>query len=201
MFLVVTGSSAPVPAAARTLLVVGDSLSAAYGMEVDNGWVHLLQQRLRAEGLDYRVVNASLSGDTTAGGLARLPRLLRQHRPELVIVALGANDGLRGLPLAEMKRNIDAMIRKAREAGARVLLVGMALPPNYGRRYTEGFARVYKDLARARRVPLVPFLLDGVAIRPEYMQPDRYHPNAKAQPLMLENVWKVLEPLLYVENQ
>jgi acyl-CoA thioesterase-1 len=182
--------------AARTILVVGDSLSAAYGIRRDAGWVALLQQRLDRDRTGYRVVNASISGDTTANGLARLPRALAEHHPAVVIIELGGNDGLRGLSLAQMKHNIESMIRKARAAGAKVLLVGIELPPNYGRPYTERFHRSYREIAAAEHVPLVPFLLQGIATHPGLMQADGIHANAKAQPRMLENVWPLLRPLL-----
>lgn len=186
----------PLPAAARTLLVVGDSLSAAYGMNVRSGWVALLAQRLAREKPDYRVVNASISGDTTANGLARLPRLLAEHKPAVVVIELGGNDGLRGLSLMQMKHNITTMVAKARARGARVLLIGMRLPPNYGNYYTERFQRVYQEVAAGQRVALVPFLLAGIATHQGLMQPDRMHANAQAQPMMLENVWPHLRPLL-----
>jgi acyl-CoA thioesterase I len=182
--------------AARTILVVGDSLSAAYGIQRDAGWVALMQQRLDREHAGYRVVNASISGDTTANGLARLPRALAEHRPDIVIIELGGNDGLRGLSLVQMKHNIESMIRKARAAGAKVLLVGIELPPNYGRPYTERFHRSYREIAAAEHVPLAPFLLQGIATHPGLMQADGIHANAKAQPRMLENVWPLLRPLL-----
>jgi acyl-CoA thioesterase-1 len=187
---------AAAPAQARTLLVVGDSLSAAYGLAVDAGWVALLENRLRAEQLDYKVINASISGDTTANGLARLPQLLKEHRPDIVIIELGGNDGLRGLPLDQMRRNLSAMAAKAKAAGARVLLVGVELPPNYGRRYTDGFRRAYADAAREQRVALAPSFLAGIGANPELMQRDQIHPNAGAQQRMLENVWPQLRPLL-----
>ena len=184
------------PAAARTLLVIGDSLSAAYGMNMQSGWVALLQQRLVKEKLDYRVVNASISGDTTANGLARLPRLLAEHKPAIVIIELGGNDGLRGLSLAQMKHNITTMVTKAKSRHARVLLIGMRLPPNYGNYYTERFQRVYQEVAAEQRVPLVPFLLSGIATHERLMQQDGLHANATAQPKMLINVWPHLRPLL-----
>ena len=186
----------PLPAAARTLLVVGDSLSAAYGMDVNSGWVALLGQRLVREKLDYQVVNASISGDTTANGLARLPRLLAEHKPEIVLIELGGNDGLRGLSLAQMKHNITAMVRKAKSIHARVLLAGMQLPPNYGKSYTERFRRIYREIAVEQKVALAPFILDGIATNPELMQPDGIHATARAQQKMLENVWPPLRPLL-----
>ena len=187
---------APLPAAARTLLVVGDSLSAAYGMDVAAGWVALLGKRLERQKYDYQVVNASVSGDTTANGLARLPRLLDAHQPAIVIIELGGNDGLRGLALEQMKHNITAMVTKAKTRHARVLLVGMQLPPNYGNRYTERFRRIYREIAAEQQVGLAPFLLDGIATNRALMQPDGIHANAKAQQKMLENVWPHLRPLL-----
>jgi acyl-CoA thioesterase I len=187
---------APLPAAARTLLVVGDSLSAAYGMDMPSGWVALLGQRLKQEKPGYQVVNASISGDTTANGLTRLPRLLDEHKPDVVIIELGGNDGLRGLSLEQMKHNITAMVTKAKARKARVLLVGMRLPPNYGTYYTERFRRVYQEVAAAQQVALAPFLLEGVATHRQLMQPDGIHANARAQPKLLANVWPYLRPLL-----
>jgi acyl-CoA thioesterase-1 len=188
------------PAAAasreRTLLVFGDSLSAAYGLRADQGWVALLQKRLQSEGYGYRVVNASVSGETTAGGLNRLQRALDQHKPELVVLELGANDGLRGLPVKDARANLAAMLATIRKAGARALLVGIVIPPNYGQKYTQAFSAMYPDLARDARLPLVPFLLDGFALDSRYMQEDGLHPNAAGQPLALGNVWKHLQPLL-----
>lgn len=186
----------PAPAQARTILVVGDSLSAAFGMDTRAGWVALLEQRLVREKLDYTVVNASISGDITANGLARLPRLLARHQPAIVIVELGGNDGLRGLSLEQMKHNLTAMIGKARTRGARVLLVGIELPPNYGRRYTERFREVYRQIAREQNVPLVPFLLAGVGTDRTLMQADGIHPTPEVQPRMLDNLWPSLRPLL-----
>jgi len=178
------------------VLVLGDSLSAAYNMDVQHGWVALLQQRLKQQDLPYHVVNASISGDTTAGGLARLPRLLAEHRPQVVIVELGGNDGLRGLPPEETRRNLSAIVARSRAAGAKVLLLGVQLPPNYGTRFNERFQRVYRDVAAEHDVPLVPFVLEGVATDPALMQPDGIHPNAAAQPRILENVWPPLARLL-----
>jgi acyl-CoA thioesterase-1 len=186
----------PLPVAARTLLVVGDSLSAAYGMDVNSGWVALLGQRLVREKLDYQVVNASISGDTTANGLTRLPSLLAEHKPEIVLIELGGNDGLRGLSLAQMKHNITAMVKKAKSIQARVLLAGMQLPPNYGKNYTERFRRIYREIAVEQKVALAPFILDGIATNPEMMQPDGIHAAARAQQKILENVWPPLRPLL-----
>lgn len=183
-------------AAAGTLLVVGDSISAAFGLETSQGWVHLLQQRLDTEGIDHQVVNASISGDTSAGGLARLPTLLEEHAPEVVILELGGNDGLRGQSPAQLKDNLEAMIEQSREAGADVLLLGMRLPPNLGQRYTTAFAQVFDTLAEDNKLPYVPFFLEGVGGVEGMMQPDRIHPTAGAQQRLLNNVWPVLEPLL-----
>ena len=190
------GLLAPLSAAARTLLVVGDSLSAAYGIAADAGWVAQLQQRLRQERLDYTVINASISGDTTANGRTRLPAALARHRPEVVVIELGGNDGLRGLPLAEMQRNLSAMVRAAKTAGARVLLIGIKLPPNYGARYNRAFERVYREIAQDQSTALVPHLLDGVAGVDGMMQADGIHPTAAAQARLLDNVWPMLRPLL-----
>lgn len=184
------------PAPASVILVMGDSLSAAYGIETSQGWVALLQQRLQARGYDYRVVNASVSGDTSAQGLTRLPLELARHRPAIVILELGANDGLRGLSVPSLQENLVQMIQLSEKAGAQVLLVGIYLPPNYGPEYTQKFAAVYPDLARQYRLPLVPFLLAGIAEHRELMQGDGLHPIASAEPRVLDNVWPRLEPLL-----
>ena len=174
----------------------GDSLSAAYGIAQNRGWVALLDARLKERSLNYSVANASISGDTTAGGLARIGKALAQHRPKVVILALGANDGLRGLPLEAMKLNLAQMIRAAQGAKARVLLVGMKMPPNYGQDYTQRFERSYAELAEEFKLGQVPFLLEGVADRRDLFLPDNLHPVAAAQPLILETVWKPLAPLL-----
>lgn len=189
------GAQAADPAQ-RTIVVLGDSLSAGYGIKVSQGWVNLLAQRLASEGYGYRVVNASVSGETTQGGLARLPRALTTHKPDIVIVELGGNDGLRGLPLSSSQENLERIIGLARGAKARVLLVGMLIPPNYGPRYADQFRDMFPALARKHSVALVPFLLDQVALKPELMQPDGIHPNETGQPRMLENVWPGLQPLL-----
>ena len=180
----------------RTILVLGDSLSAAHGLRPEQGWVALLANRLRSEGYRYTLVNASVSGETTTGGLERLPHELRACRPGIVILELGANDALRGLPLTLAARNLAAMVRLARAAGARVLLIGLLLPPNYGPRYTQQFAAMYPHLARELRLPLVPFLLAHVALDSHLMQSDGLHPNARGEPLVLNNVWPYLQPLL-----
>jgi len=175
---------------------MGDSLSAGYGIEVNEGWVTLLAQRLVRQGYPHQVVNASISGETTAGGVTRLPKTLNRHRPQVVILELGANDGLRGLSLAQTRANLDAMISAARRSGASVLLVGIHLPPNYGAEFTARFRRVYDDLVRKHQLAYVPFLLDGIALNPEMMQADRLHPRAAAQTRILDNVWPHLKPML-----
>ena len=179
-----------------TLLVLGDSLSAEYGLPRDAGWVRLLADRLAREAAQYSVVNASISGETTSGGRTRLPQLLQQHHPSIVLLQLGANDGLRGLSLVAMRENLSAIVRASRAGGARVLLIGIRVPPNYGREYAERFAAVYAQVARDEKTALVPFLLDGFAENMEYFQADRVHPNERAQPRMLETVWPQLSPLL-----
>jgi acyl-CoA thioesterase-1 len=182
-----------------TVLIVGDSLSAEYGLARGSGWVALLEKRLAAEGIEAAVVNASISGDTTAGGRSRLPALLAQHRPQVVLLELGGNDALRGLPLASTQANLREMARAAKAAGAKVVIVGMQIPPNFGRRYADDFAAGFAAVARSEGAALVPFLLRGVAdaAQPEALfQSDRIHPLAAAHPLMLDNVWPVLRPLL-----
>lgn len=173
--------------------MVGDSLSAAFNLEPGQGWVDLLQGRLEAKGYGYRVVNASITGDTTTSGLGRLPRALKLHRPAIVLIELGGNDGLRATPIAVIRRNLTAMIRLARDAGARVVLAGMQMPPNYGQRYTSEFAALFPALAREQKVPLVGFILDGVALDRTLMQADGIHPTAAAQPRLLDNAWPVIE--------
>lgn len=180
----------------HTILVFGDSLSAAYGIRPEQGWVALLAQRLQAQGYGYHIVNASVSGETTSGGAERLPRALKLHQPEMVVLELGANDGLRGLPLAETRENLARMVRDSQALGARVLLVGIRIPPNYGPRYTDSFARIFPDLAKQYHLPLVPFLLEGVALDPIRMQADGMHPNALGEPPILDTVWPILKPLL-----
>jgi acyl-CoA thioesterase-1 len=191
-------ATAPATAAATqpVILVLGDSLSAAYGIKLDQGWVALLQARLRAKGYGHRVVNASSSGETTGGGLTRLPRALATHKPAIVIVELGGNDGLRGLPITDIRRNLTAIIRSSQQAGARILLVGMRIPPNYGPAYTRDFQAMYGDLAREYKLPLVPFFLEDIAADENQFQPDGIHPTAAAQSILLREVWPHLEPLL-----
>ena len=190
--------AAPVSAysAPKTVLVVGDSLSAEYGLVRGSGWVALLEQRLKRENIDARIVNASISGETTSGGRTRLPALLQQHRPDVVVLELGANDGLRGLPVPAATDNLRTMIQLAQQNRAKVLLVGMRMPPNYGRAYTERFAGMYKDLAGTYKVPLVPFMLEGVAQDPANFQADRMHPLATAHPTILNNIWPQFAPLV-----
>ncbi|QQS55710.1 MAG: arylesterase [Candidatus Competibacteraceae bacterium] len=178
------------------ILVLGDSLSAGYGIPVEKGWVNLLQGRLAERGFPYRVVNASISGDTTSGGLSRLPAALELHRPAIVVLELGANDGLRGQPPMAMSRNLSRMIEQAQQAGARVLLAEMRIPPNYGPLYAQKFQATFGELAQHYAIPLIPFLLDGVAGNTALIQDDGLHPRAEAQPRILDNVWAVLEPEL-----
>lgn len=178
----------------RTLLILGDSLSAGFGVDLDDTWAAMLQARLVEQGYGYRVINASISGDTTGGGLRRLPRALRIHQPEIVLIELGGNDGLRGTPINVMRDNLAAMIELSHEAGAAVVLAGMQIPTNYGKDYTGAFSRTYDDLAKEYDVALIGFFLEGVALKPELMQDDGIHPNRDAQPVLLENVWTVLEP-------
>lgn len=193
--LIVAGVSAR--AEAPVILVFGDSISAGYGLaHVEQGWVELLKTRLKAQGYGYQVVNASVSGETTAGGLARLPRALELHRPQIVVVELGGNDGLRALPVAQMRANLGQMVDLAAAAGARILLLGMRMPPNYGPEYTEQFRATFSDIAREKKIPLVPFLLDDIAQSQRLLQDDDIHPNALGQPQLLENVWPRLVPLL-----
>jgi acyl-CoA thioesterase I len=177
------------------ILVLGDSLSSAHHIAADSGWVHLLELRLKQTGASHRtVINASISGETTSGGLARLPQLLGEHKPTLVVVELGANDGLRGLPLGAVKANLTQMLTLIRSSGARIALIGIELPINYGPQYRDGLRDMYRGLAAEFNAPLVPFLLDGVALDPDLMQDDGLHPKAEGEPRVLENVWKVLEP-------
>jgi acyl-CoA thioesterase-1 len=180
----------------RSILVLGDSLSAAYGIKPAQGWVALLQKRLQDQGYGQRVVNASVSGETSSGGLQRLPRALQLHKPGIVIIELGSNDGLRGLPLSVTRDNLTKMVAAAKKAGAEVVLVGMQMPPNYGVRYTAEFAALFRELATRNGLALVPFLLESVALNDKLMQADGLHPNVNGQPIILDNVWPHLEPLL-----
>ncbi len=196
--LVALSGATPLVAAgsAPAIVVVGDSISAGYGLPGGQGWVDLLTARLAAEGYRYRVVNASISGDTTAGGRARLPALLKQHKPAVVVIELGGNDALRGSRLAAMRENLDAMTAMTQAAGAKVVLVGMQIPPNYGPQYVREFEEIFAEVARARRAALVPSIFAGFGDDLSLFQSDRIHPTAAAQPRLLANVWPVLQPLL-----
>jgi len=195
--IVLIVASASAYAEAPVILVFGDSISAGYGLQhVELGWVELLKTRLKAQGYGYQVVNASVSGETTAGGLARLPRALELHRPSIVIIELGGNDGLRALPIPQFRDNLTQLVTLASASGAKVLLLGMRMPPNYGPQYTEQFAKVFSDLARDKKIPTVPFLLTDIALNQNLLQGDEIHPNAEGQPILLNNVWPVLQPLL-----
>jgi len=201
--LTVQAQVARAPAAAASqpvILVLGDSLSAEYGLARGSGWVQLLSDRLRDSGANYTVANASISGETTSGGRTRLPSLLQQHRPAIVVIELGANDGLRGLPLPAMRDNLAWMVQAARRAGAAVLLVGVRVPPNYGREYSERFFQTFESVASEFRIARAPFLLDGFAESIESFQADRIHPNGAAQPRMVDNVWPSLQPLLKAQR-
>jgi acyl-CoA thioesterase-1 len=190
-------SIVPAHADAPEILVFGDSISAGFGLaHVDEGWVGLLRSKLKAEGYGYQVVNASVSGETTAGGLARLPRALQQHHPQIVIIELGGNDGLRALPIEQMRTNLERMIDLARAANARVLLLGMRIPPNYGPEYADKFFATFTDVAQRGKVKVVPFLLADVALSPQLMQADGIHPNEQGQPKLLDTVWPELGPML-----
>jgi len=182
--------------APKTVLVVGDSLSAEYGIARGAGWVALLEQKMKSEKIDAKVVNASISGETTSGGRARLPALLGQHRPDIVVIELGANDGLRGLPVPAAEANLRAMIAAAQAKKARVLLVGMRMPPNYGRAYTERFFGMFKQVATSTKSPLVPFMLEGLADKPALFQQDRLHPTAEAHPVILNNIWPTFSAMV-----
>jgi acyl-CoA thioesterase-1 len=196
LLLVLLCLPASYAASTPNILVFGDSISAAYGMRAEEGWVSLLQKKLAAQGYGYHVVNASVSGETTDGGRARLARALDVHHPAIVILELGGNDGLRGLPLDEAKANLESMIGMATKAGARVLLLGMRIPPNYGAVYTEKFHALFGQLAQAHHLPYVPFLLGQVALNPDMIQSDGLHPNAQAQPQLLDAIWPTLQPML-----
>ena len=196
MFLTCLSLAHPLYAEEPVILVIGDSLSAGFNMELEQSWPRLLQKRLADNGHEYRVINSSISGDTTQGGMARLPRLLERLRPGIVIIELGGNDGLRGIGIDVTRLNFSRMIEAGQAAGATVLLTGMRLPPNYGQTYTERFHAMYAELAQEYGLLLVPFLMEGVALRPELMQADGIHPNAEAQPVLLDNVWAVLGPAL-----
>jgi acyl-CoA thioesterase I len=195
LLLIFLGTAA-FAASGKTVLVYGDSLSAAYGMPERLGWVALLDERLKRERPDYNVVNASISGETTAGGLARIDKVIDSRKPAIVILALGGNDGLRGLPVAAMKKNLASMIERSRKAGARVLLVGTRMPPNYGEAYARAFEGAFAELAASHRTALLPDLLGGFGEKLEFFQADRIHPNESAQPAVLKSIWAKLLPLL-----
>lgn len=194
--LFAASSAEPGPDDDPVILILGDSLSAAYGMEIDQSWPSLLQQRLHQNGYTYRVFNSSIAGDTTQGGRTRLPRLLESHRPDVVIIELGGNDGLRGLPVDVTRDNLSFLIESSRSSGADVVLAEIKIPPNYGRTYTEMFNANYRTLTDEHEVVLLPFLLQDIALEPDLMLPDGIHPNAAAQPLIVDQVWRVLEPML-----
>jgi acyl-CoA thioesterase-1 len=196
LFFLLAATFSNASLAVETILVFGDSLSAGYGIAVKQSWPSLLAERLQAENLPYTIVNASISGETTAGGRSRLPAALKQHRPVIVILALGANDGLRGLPLAEVRANLTQMVQAAKASGARVLLAGMRLPPNYGPDYTRDFNALFATVAKQEKLALLDFLLEPIAADDAAFQPDRLHPTAAAQPKILDHVWQSLKPLL-----
>jgi acyl-CoA thioesterase-1 len=183
-------------AAGKTILVFGDSLSAGYGLAISRGWVALLEEKLKRERIDYSVANASVSGETSAGGRARIDAALERHRPSVVIVELGGNDALRGLPIAQMKSNLAAIVERSKKSGARVLLVGMRMPPNFGADYVAAFESAFADVAKREKAALVAFMLERFGDDLDYFQPDRIHPNERAQPLILETIWPKLAPLL-----
>ena len=197
VLLILVFAGFPANADTPAILVFGDSISAGYGLaRVEQGWVGMLRAKLKDEGYGYQVVNASVTGETTAGGLARLPRALALHHPRVVILELGGNDGLRALPIDQMRSNLGKMVDLSVDSGARVLLLGMRIPPNYGPEFTEKFFAVFADVARDKKAPLVPFLLNDIALSPNLMQADGVHPNELGQPKLLDNVWPRLRPLL-----
>jgi acyl-CoA thioesterase-1 len=196
VMIAVTMCTTSAYSASKAVLVLGDSLSAEYGLARGEGWVALLEQRLKDSGIDATLINASISGETTSGGITRLPALLNKNKPTVVVVELGANDGLRGLALSDTKKNLRAIINAAKKSNARVVLVGMQLPPNYGTDYTKRFAAIYPALAKETKSALVPFMLEGVVRQPSLFQADRIHPTAQAHPIILDTIWPQLKPLL-----
>ncbi len=206
VFIISSGSFAsgihekPLDSSIKSLLVFGDSLSAAYQMQESEGWVSLLATKVSEENHPWRVVNASVSGETTSGGLARLPAVLAAHNPDVVILELGGNDGLRGMPIDSIRGNLLQMIDMIEATGAQIVLAGIQIPPNYGPRYTEPFTRQFEEIAAERELVLIPFLIDGIPQKPELMQDDGIHPTAEAQPLVLQNVWPYLQGLLTQSN-
>ena len=197
----VAATTTGTPQSKPTIVVLGDSISAEYGLPRNSGWVELMRQRLSSERLDYNVANASISGDTTSGGRARLPALMERLKPAVVVVELGANDALRGVPLNTTEDNLRVIIEQAQQGHAKVLLIGMYVPPNYGPDYTQKFHGLYGDLSKQLHVPLVPFLLAGIENKPDMFQADQIHPTQQAQPLLLDNVWPALKPLLHTSSQ
>ncbi|MDD2759997.1 MAG: arylesterase [Methylomonas sp.] len=196
LVLIVILGLLPLTAAAKSIVVLGDSISAGYGIDAGAGWVSLLQQRFNQRHDGHVISNESISGDTSAGGLARIDQVLAKHKPELVLVELGANDGLRGLSPQQMRSNLSEIIGRCRQSGAKVLMLGMKIPPNYGKRFVDMFYNVYRELSTELNVPLVPFILEDIALNPDLMQPDGLHPNASAQPLIAEKIWPYIEVLL-----
>ncbi len=194
--LLTLAASASAYSAPKTVLVVGDSLSAEYGITRGTGWVALLERKLKQEKIAANIVNASISGETTIGGRTRMPALLDQHKPHIVVIELGANDGLRGLPVASAESNLRAMVSMAQQKKAKVMLVGMRMPPNYGRAYTESFFNMFKKVSSETKSPLVPFMLEGVADKPSLFQQDRLHPLATAHPIILNNIWPTFSGLV-----
>ncbi len=195
-FLSFVAWSLPALAANPKILIYGDSLSAAYGIPQQQGWVALLKQKLHAESLNYDIINASISGETTSGGLTRFEKTLQQTKPKIIILELGANDGLRGLPVKDMQKNLASMILKGKQSGAKILLIGMRIPPNYGPKYTDEFSQTYVNLASQHNIALVPFMLDHIAAKPDLIQQDGLHPNVLGQPIILKNIWPALQKLL-----
>jgi acyl-CoA thioesterase-1 len=195
-FLNFVAWSAPALAENPKIMIYGDSLSAAYGIPQQQGWVSLLQKKLASEHYQYEVINASISGETTSGGVSRINNALKQVKPSIVIIELGANDGLRGLPIQEMTTNLETIIQQSKESGAKLLLVGMRIPPNYGPQYTKLFSQSYVKLSQAHQIPLVPFMLENIAAKANLIQDDGLHPNAVAQPMVLDNIWPHLKKLL-----
>lgn len=196
LVLAVILSLMPMVTMAKSVVVLGDSISAGYGIDVNKGWVNLLQQKFKQASMGFELRNESISGDTSAGGLARIDQILSRHQPALVLVELGANDGLRGLSPQDMKRNLTEIVKRCDNNGAKVLLLGMKIPPNYGKRYIEMFYNIYPQLSNELKIPLVPFILEDIALHPEMMQADGLHPNELGQSLIAEKVWSHLQPLL-----
>lgn len=194
--IMLLGSTPSAYCASKTLLVLGDSLSAEYGLARGTGWVALLQARLQQKNYKLNIVNASISGETSSGGKTRLPALLAKHQPEYLIIELGGNDGLRGLPIKSFQNNLQSMVKQAQQAGAKVLLLGMQIPPNYGREYANAFSNSYQTIAKTNQTMLVPFMLEGIADKPELFQADRIHPLAKSHPAILDNLWPQIELML-----